>query len=297
MDTQLGDARTFTSHDFETTRQFVDTPHGRIAYVERGRGPVALLIHGALLSGYQWRHQLSGLSDIRRVIALDTLGMGHTQVRPGQSLGLQDQAVMFRAFVDALDIAAVDLVGNDSGGGAAQIFAARNPERIRTLTLTNCEVDDHDDGNPAFTRFRDSVASGSLVKALQAASSRPEIGRKAFAAAYQHPEAVSDDTIRTYTTPLVASPERVELLTRYVASIRKRDLIEIRAELMAMPAPTLVLWGNADGFFPMAMAHWLRDHLARVTEVVELDGARVFWPEERPAFLNRKLREHWLTAR
>jgi pimeloyl-ACP methyl ester carboxylesterase len=297
MDTQLGDARTFTSHDFETTRKFVDTPHGRIAYVERGRGPAALLIHGALLSGYQWRHQLSGLSDIRRMIALDTLGMGHTQVRPGQSLALKDQAVMFRAFLDALDIAEVDLVGNDSGGGAAQIFAARNPERVRTLTLTNCEVDDHDDGNPAFIRFRDSVASGSLVKALQAASSRPEIGRKAFAAAYQHPEAVSDDTIRTYTTPLVASPERVELLTRYVASINKRDLIEIRAELAGLPAPTLVLWGNADGFFPMAMAHWLRDHLARVTEVVELDGARVFWPEERPEFLNRKLREHWLTAR
>ena len=297
MDTQLGDARTFTSRDFETARRFVETPHGRIAYVERGRGPVALMIHGALLSGYQWRHQLSGLSDIRRVIALDTLGMGHTQVRPGQSLALPDQAAMFRAFLDALDIAEVDLVGNDSGGGAAQIFAARNPRRIRTMTLTNCEVDDHDDGNPAFVKFRDSMASGSLVKALQAAVARPDIGRKAFAAAYQHPEEASDDTIRTYTTPLVASPERVELLTRYVAAISKRDLIEIRAELTALPAPTLVLWGNADGFFPVAMAHWLRDHLARVTEVVELDGARTFWPEERPAFLNDKLRAHWLAAR
>jgi pimeloyl-ACP methyl ester carboxylesterase len=165
------------------------------------------------------------------------------------------------------------------------------------MTLTNCEVDDHDDGNPAFTRFRDSVASGSLVKALQAAASRPDVTRKAFAAAYQRPEDLSDDTIRIYTTPLVASPERAELVSRYVAAITKRDLIEIRAELMALPAPTLVLWGNADGFFPMAMAHWLRDHLARVTEVVELDGARVFWPEERPAFLNAKLRAHWLAAR
>lgn len=296
MDTQLADPRPFTSQDFETTRRFVDTPHGRIAYVERGRGPVALFIHGALLSGYQWRHQLGGLSDIRRVIALDTLGMGHTQVRPGQSLALRDQAAMFRAFLDALDVAEVDLVGNDSGGGAAQIFAARNPRRIRTLTLTNCEVDDHDDRNPAFNKFRASVASGRLVKVLQAAASRPDIARKAFAAAYQHPEDVSDDTIRIYATPLVASPERVELVTRYVASIAKRDLIEIRAELQALPAPVLVLWGNADGFFPVAMAHWLRDHLARVTEVVELDGARAFWPEERPAFLNARLRAHWLRA-
>src|ERR1041384_7559955 len=192
METQLEEARPFTRQDFETTRRFVDTPHGRIASVARGRGPVALFGHGAPLNGYQWRHQLSGLSDIRRVIALDMLGLGHTAVRPGQALALRDQAAMFGAFVDALDIAEVDLVGNDSGGGAAQIFAARNPERIRTMTLTNCEVDDHDDRNPAFTKFRDSVASGSLVKALQAAASRPDIGRKAFAAAYQHPGDVSD---------------------------------------------------------------------------------------------------------
>jgi pimeloyl-ACP methyl ester carboxylesterase len=296
MDTDLDDARPFTSHDFETTRRFVDTPHGRIAYVERGRGPVALFIHGAPLNGYQWRHQLSGLSDIRRIVALDMLGLGHTQVRRGQPLALKDQATMFRAFLDALDIAEVDLVGNDSGGGAAQIFAARNPERVRTLALTNCEVDDHDDGNPAFVRFREGVASGGFVKALQAVASRPDVGRKAFAVAYQRPDDVSDDTLRTYVAPLVASPARIELMLGYFAALTKRDLIEIRTALMAVPAPTLVLWGNADVFFPVSLAHWLRDHLARVTEVVEIDGARTFWPEERPDLLNRKLREHWLRA-
>jgi pimeloyl-ACP methyl ester carboxylesterase len=296
METQSDAARPFTSHDFETTRRFVDTPHGRIAYVERGRGPVALFIHGAPLNGYQWRHQLSGLSDIRRIVALDMLGLGHTEVRPGQPLALRDQAAMFRAFLDALDIAEVDLLGNDSGGGAAQVFAARNPERVRTLTLTNCEVDDHDDGNPAFVRFREGLASGAFVKALVAAASRPEVGRKAFAAAYQRPEDVSGDTLRTYVAPLVASPARIEQMLGYFAALTKRDLIEIRAPLMAVQAPTLVLWGNADAFFPVTLAHWLRDHLARVTEVVEVDGGRAFWPEERPELLDRKLREHWLRA-
>lgn len=296
MDITLDDARPFTSHDFETTRRFIDTPHGRIAYVERGRGPVALFIHGAPLNGYQWRHQLSGLSDVRRVVALDTLGLGHTEVRPGQPLALKDQAAMFRAFLDALDITDVDLVGNDSGGGAAQIFAAHNPERVRTLTLINCEVDDFDDGNPAFVRFREGLASGAFVKALQAAASRPEVGRKAFAAAYQRPDEVSEDTLRAYVAPLVASPAAIERTLGYFAAITKRDLIEIRAQLTAVPAPTLVLWGTADPFFPVTMAHWLRDHLARVTDVVELDGARTFWPEERPVLLNRELREHWLRA-
>jgi pimeloyl-ACP methyl ester carboxylesterase len=296
MDTQLADARSFTSHDFAATRRFVDTSHGRIAYVERGSGPVALLIHGAVLNGYQWRHQLSGLADLRRVIALDTMGMGHTWVRPDQPLGLKHQAEMFRVFLDALGVTRVDLVGNDSGGGAAQIFAARHPEYLRTMTLLNCEVDDFDDTTAAFQKFRKSVASGSFVKTLQAAATRPEIGRKALAASYERPDALSDETIRTYIAPLIESPARIDQLLGYLAATNQRDLIEIRAELSALPAPTLVMWGTADGFFPVTMAHWLRDHLANVTEIVELDGARVFWPEERPALLNRKLREHWTRA-
>ncbi len=296
MDTQLADARSFTSQDFASSRKFVETTHGRIAYVERGSGPVALFIHGAVLNGYQWRHQLSGLADLRRVIALDTMGMGHTQVRPGQPLALSNQAEMFRAFLDALGVTQVDLVGNDSGGGAAQVFAARYPGYVRTMTLINCEVDDFDETTPTFQAFQTSVASGSFVKALQAAATRPEIGRKAFAVSYERPGELSDDTIRTYVAPLIESPARIELLLGYIAAVTKRDLIEIRAELAAVPAPTLVMWGTSDGFFPVTMAHWLRDHLANVTEVVELDGARVFWPEERPVLLNRKLREHWTRA-
>jgi pimeloyl-ACP methyl ester carboxylesterase len=294
---QLADAPSLTSHDFAAARTFVDTAHGRIAYVERGSGPVALFIHGGVLNGYQWRHQLSGLADLRRVIALDTLGMGHTQVRSGQPLGLQHQAEMFRAFLDALGITQVDLVGNDSGGGAAQIFAARHPGYLRTMTLINCEVDDFDETNAAFQKFRNSIASGSFVKALQAAVLRPDIGRKAFAASYERPDELSDDAIRAYVAPLIESPARIELLLGYLAAITKRDLIEVRAELTTLAAPTLVMWGTADRFFPVTMAHWLRDHLANVTEVVEIEGARVFWPEERPALLNRKLREHWTGGR
>jgi haloalkane dehalogenase len=61
---------------FHQSRRFADTAFGRIAYVERGAGPPALFVHGALLNGFQWRHQLAGLSDVRRVIAPDSLAMG-----------------------------------------------------------------------------------------------------------------------------------------------------------------------------------------------------------------------------
>lgn len=286
-------AQTLTAQQFHDARKWVDTDFGRIAYVERGSGPVALFIHGAALNGFQWRHQLAGLSDLRRVVAPDSMGMGHTEPKPGQPLAMKDQAAMFRALLDALDIDQVDLVGNDSGGGAAQIFAARNPQRVRTFTLTNCEVHDYDENSPAALRLRELIQSGGLIKTLQAAADSPAAGRAALAPFYRDVKRLPDEVPLTYFRPLVQSPARIEQMLGYFASTTNKDLIEVAPRLRELQAPTMVLWGTADDFFPVKWAYWLKDNLPRVDEVIEIEGAPVFWPEEEPELLNRKLREHW----
>ena len=58
----------------------VETPSGRIAYVETGTGRAALFVHGVLLNKRLWRHQMKGLADLRRCISygpipyIETLG-------------------------------------------------------------------------------------------------------------------------------------------------------------------------------------------------------------------------------
>lgn len=47
---------------FHASRRFAKTHFGRIAYIERGAGPVALFMHGLPLNGYQWRGALERLS-------------------------------------------------------------------------------------------------------------------------------------------------------------------------------------------------------------------------------------------
>ena len=83
-----------------------------------------------VLNKHLWRHQLSGLSDIRRCIAVDLLAHGDTEIAPSQDVSVTANAQMLKEVLDALQIEQVDLVGNDSGGGIAQIFAALNPERV-----------------------------------------------------------------------------------------------------------------------------------------------------------------------
>jgi pimeloyl-ACP methyl ester carboxylesterase len=141
------------------TKRMVHTASGRIAYTEQGQGPVALFVHGVLLNAYLWRHQVAHLSDMRRCIAPDLLAHGDTEITPHQDVSVTANASMLEEFLDALSIDQVDLVGNDSGGGIAQIFAASNPQRVRSLTLTDCDA--HDNWPPdAFKPFL-TIARGA----------------------------------------------------------------------------------------------------------------------------------------
>src|SRR5215831_11200780 len=169
--------------------QTVETPSGRIAYVEQGTGPVALLVHGVLLNKHLWRHQVAHLSDIRRCIAVDLLAHGDTDITGDQDVSVTANARMLAQFLDALCVEQVDLVGNDSGGGIAQIFSALYPHRVRSLTLTDCDV--HDNWPPeAFKPFLAMAAGGGLRETLEAMLSNKDIYRSAQALgpAYERPE-------------------------------------------------------------------------------------------------------------
>jgi haloalkane dehalogenase len=125
----------------------METRFGRIAYVERGTGPAALFLHGFPLNGFQWRGALERLSPYRRCVAPDFLGLGYTEVAEGQSAAADAQADMLVELLDTLSIDSVDVVANDSGGAVAQLLVTRHPERVRTLLLTKCDVEN--DSPPA----------------------------------------------------------------------------------------------------------------------------------------------------
>src|SRR5438477_9357458 len=212
------------------TRRNVDTPSGRISYSEAGTGPAALFVHGVLLNGYLWRHQLADLSDMRRCIAVDLLAHGDTEIAPDQDVSVTANAKMLGEFLDALNIDQVDLVGNDSGGGIAQIFATLFPERMRSLTLTDCDT--HDNWPPeAFRPFLAMAASRGLRGTLDAMLSDKSVYRspQALGPAYEHPERVSDETIEQYLRPFVRSEQRTRDLQRFLGAFDNKYTLAIEA--------------------------------------------------------------------
>lgn len=279
------------------TQRTVETASGRIAYHEQGAGPVALFVHGVLLNGYLWRHQLAELADIRRCIAVDLLAHGDTETAADQDVSVTANAAMLHQFLDALNIDRVDLVGNDSGSGIAQIFAALHPERIRSLTLTN--GDTHDNWPPeAFKPFLQMAAAGGLAGTLNAMLADKNVYRspQALAPAYEHPQRVSDETIERYLRPFVRTPQRTENLRRFLAEFNNRHTLAIEPQLKTLHAPTLIVWGTDDIYFPVKWAHWLSENIPGTRRRIEFEGARIFFPEERWAPFNTELRNHWLAV-
>src|ERR1022692_264894 len=279
------------------TRHSVQTASGRIGYTEQGTGPVALFVHGVLLNGHLWRHQLADLADIGRCIAVDLLAHDDTEIAPYRDVSVTANAAMLREFLDALNIDQVDLVGNDSGGGIAQIFAALYPERVRSLTLTDCDAHDNWPPDP-FKPFLAMAAAGGLCGTLDAMLADKSVYRspQALGPAYEPPELLSDESIETYLRPLVRSEQRTRDLQRFLAAFDNRHTLAIEAQLKSLQAPTLIVWGTDDVYFDVRWSRWLADTIPGTRRRVELPGARVFFPEERWVEFNKELRAHWLAA-
>jgi pimeloyl-ACP methyl ester carboxylesterase len=232
----------------------------------------------------------------RRCIAVDLPLHGQSPARADQDLSLGGLAGILAEFCAALNLTELDLVANDTGGAVAQIFAARHPDRLHTFTLTNCDT--HDNVPPeAFLPTVELARAGQLAATAPDLLADLAVARRAvFATGYEDPSQPSLELVDAFLRPILGTPERARQFEHMLAIIGPDDLLAVEPALQALDVPTLIVWGTADPFFELKWAYWLRDTIAGATEVVEIDGARLFFPDERAADLVPHLERHWAAA-
>lgn len=282
---------------WRAARRLVPTRFGRIAVVERGRGPqAALFLHGLPLNSFQWRGAVARLAPHRRCIAPDFLGLGHSEPAPGAKLDPDSQATMLAALLDQLGVDKVDIIASDSGGAVAQLFLVRYPERVRSLLLANCDTE-IDCPPPAMLPVIDLAKQGRFAQEWlepwladkDKARSQQGLGGLCYA----QPAALADAVFETYLRPLVEHPER---LHGYITALERNVLQGIQPALQASKAPVRVLWGMADEIFLPRGADYLEQAFGNSQGVRRIAGSKLFWPEERPGLLAREALALWRTA-
>jgi 3-oxoadipate enol-lactonase len=106
-----------------------------LAYRESGlpSAPPLVLLHALGESSGDWEQVAAALSGSWHVYALDLRGHGRSDWPGTYTLALLRDDVI--AFLDALELPEVTIIGHSMGGAVAYLLAMRQPDRVRRLVL------------------------------------------------------------------------------------------------------------------------------------------------------------------
>jgi pimeloyl-ACP methyl ester carboxylesterase len=162
-------------------------------------------------------------------------------------------------------------------------------EWLTSLVLTNCDV--HDGWPPPqVLPLMEHSRNGTLAPVFQPTLDRPDLARERYAKgesvplfrSYADPGVLTDEVIRLYLQPLLASKQRIEAFERCWLGFDKLQTVAIHSMLKTLEVPTLIVWGLEDIFFDKKWAYWLKDTIPGAKRVVEVEDARLFFAEDHP---------------
>ena len=119
------------------TLKLVDTPRGKISYLEAGQGAPLLLLHGIGSGAASWGAQIDAFSNRYRVIAWNAPGYGDSDPVASEVPAATQYAAHLGAMLDVIDIPACNLVGHSLGAIMACGFARSEPDRVKSLMIAS----------------------------------------------------------------------------------------------------------------------------------------------------------------
>ena len=262
----------------------VQLEQGTIHYEEAGPGdgrPV-VCVAGYLAGGDLWVGVAERLATQGLRVIMPTWPMGaHTEaMKRGADVTPAGVARMIAGFLTALDLDDVVLMGNDTGGAVCQVVAARHPERLGALVLTNCDAFEEFPPAP----FKHLVRVARMPAALLRAGVMP----MRFARVRRSPLGFGllshrdvDYLARAWVHPMLTDGAVFDDLRRFTAAIDPELTQEAARTLASFDKPTLLAWGGDDNLFPMELAR----RLAAVIPGARLEtipGARTFPMIDQP---------------
>jgi pimeloyl-ACP methyl ester carboxylesterase len=265
----------------------------RFHYVEAGRGPLVVLLHGFPEFWYAWRHQIPFLAQAGfRVIAPDLRGYNETDKPKGvHPYRLERLVADVAGLIDQAGAERATLVGHDWGGAIAWEMAQRQPQRLDKLAILNA---------PHPAAFRRELRKPAqwlrsayilffqlpwLPEWLLQAGDYALLERTLRQQPVQ-PGAFNAKDIQRYRQALARPGARTATLNYYRAGLRYAGKGLHRPQ--PIQSPTLLLWGLQDPYLGVGMTEALSSWVPNL-RVVRLAEASHWVQNDAPDQVNALL--------
>ena len=245
----------------------------RHCIADLGRGPVVVLLHGLGGSIYDWRHLLRPLSRDHRVVAVDLLGSGESEIPAVEDYSVAAQARRVKGILDHLGIERASLVGNSYGGGIALRFAQDWPERTARLILIDSIC--YPENIPAYVTLAKAPCATCVARSIPLGKPTRWILRSGTGTFSR----IQESELEVYAREIRA-PGRRAALVQTARAIVPEDTTEFQKRLKSVQAPALLIWGKDDETVPVELGRRLAKDLPDA-RLEELDAGHI--PnQERP---------------
>lgn len=227
----------------------------QLHWIEAGRGPAVLLLHGFAGSCADWEPTVAWLAEHGyRALAVDALGFGRSEKPANAPYGLVLQSDLYAGLLAALGIERAAFVAHSMGGKYALATAIRHPGRVARLALV--ATDGFVEPSP-LTIIGGWPVIGETILWL---SAHPAVVRAFLSAAFHNPAPhVNAELIERGREAISGAANRralTALSRRYAAT--DLTLTGLRARLHEIRAPTLLVWGAQDRVFSLRYAETAR---------------------------------------
>jgi pimeloyl-ACP methyl ester carboxylesterase len=267
----------------EQLRAKYQDPQGKILNVrgvdvyfkDEGQGPALLMVHGSQSSLRTWDVVADQLTSRYRVIRYDIPPQGLSGPLSDEALTALQPVDIAEELLNHLGVDKITFIGVSSGGTLGVFLAAKRPDLVERLILSN---------TPADTVKTDHLpASAEFDEAQRIAAMTGKRDRKFWDAFLNYfsgdPSRLSDQTRQQYTdfNNRVPEPNIIGLVARVA------DQDKAKAAMAAVRAPTLLIWGGKDVLLVPASADALASYLSgtQVSKVMMPDVGH-YPPVEAP---------------
>ncbi len=270
-------------------KSFLSTSFGNIAYLETGAAgkPPVLFVHGIPTSSYLWRHVLRFLQNDFHCYAPDLMGLGDTAIDPDTTeLHMDAQAEMLVEFMKELGHEQFALVCHDQGGAAAQIIAARMPEKLTCFVITDCVC--YDNWPVPFIRRMQQFFRLPVLPALMGRKGATDwvptqLGLTGMRRGLYDPSKITPEIVREYLRPLSGNAaERKRVKKFFLAGDPRYTQLAVEG-LKRFEKPTIVIWAAEDRYLSPSWGRKLFDDIPGAERFELIPFCGHFWQEERPS--------------